>query len=84
MDAVLDVLDQASCPTTVDELLQTDEGRKVLACVHCGVRPGTSPYGDVMCDPPRRIRSMLRAGMLEKVSASIVDHSANPEEICLQ
>ncbi|MGA2325570.1 MAG: (Fe-S)-binding protein [Bryobacteraceae bacterium] len=59
-----------SCPTSLGDLFQSVEGRKVLTCIQCGACAGTCPYGDVMDYPPRRIIAMLRAGMIEKVFSS--------------
>ncbi len=58
------------CPTSLETLLSTPEGRRVLTCIQCGTCAGTCPYGDVMDYPPRRIIAMLRAGMIEKVFTS--------------
>jgi len=58
------------CPITLDNLLQTPEGHRILSCIQCGVCAGACPYGDVMDYPPRRIIAMLRAGLLEKVFTS--------------
>jgi dimethylglycine catabolism B len=69
MGAAVPVVD-SSCPTSLGDLFQSVEGRKVLTCIQCGVCAGTCPYGDVMDYPPRRIIAMLRAGMIEKVFAS--------------
>ena len=69
MGAVTSAAD-VSCPTSLGDLFQSVEGRKVLTCIQCGVCAGTCPYGDVMDYPPRRIIAMLRSGMLEKVFSS--------------
>jgi Fe-S oxidoreductase len=69
MGAVTPAVD-VSCPTSLGDLFQSVEGRKVLTCIQCGVCAGTCPYGDVMDYPPRRIIAMLRSGMLEKVFSS--------------
>ncbi len=55
---------------TLDRILESPEGRKLLTCIQCGVCAGTCPYGDVMDYPPRKMIAMLRAGQLEKVFAS--------------
>jgi Fe-S oxidoreductase len=52
---------------TIENLMQTPEGRRVMSCLQCGVCVGACPYGEVMDYPPRRIIAMLRAGMVEKV-----------------
>jgi len=64
-----------TCPSshremTLETLADFPEGREVLTCIQCGMCAGTCPYGDVMDYPPRRIISMMRAGMLEKVFSS--------------
>jgi heterodisulfide reductase subunit C len=69
MGAVTPAVD-VSGPTSLGDLFQSVEGRKVLTCIQCGVCAGTCPYGDVMDHPPRRIIAMLRSGMLEKVFSS--------------
>ena len=55
---------------TLDNLLETPDGRKLLTCIHCGLCAGTCPYGEVMDYPPRRIIGMLREGLIEEVFAS--------------
>ncbi|MBI4277538.1 MAG: (Fe-S)-binding protein [Armatimonadetes bacterium] len=70
MPDIATVSNPASAQITLDNLLDTPEGKKVLTCVQCGVCAGTCPYGDVMDYPPRRIIGMLRAGMLEQVFTS--------------
>lgn len=55
---------------SIGSLMQTEEGRRVMSCLQCGVCVGACPYGDVMDYPPRRIIAMLRAGMVEKVFLS--------------
>lgn len=55
---------------TLDNLLQTADGRKLLSCIQCGTCAGTCPYGDEMDFPPRRIIGMLREGLIEEVLAS--------------
>ncbi len=51
---------------TLEILLETPEGRRILTCIQCGICAGTCPYGEVMDYPPRRIIGLLRAGMLEE------------------
>ncbi|MHC4093328.1 MAG: (Fe-S)-binding protein, partial [Planctomycetota bacterium] len=63
-------LAESVCELTLENLLETPEGREVLSCIQCGMCVGTCPYGDVMDYPPRRIIGMLKAGMLEEVFAS--------------
>jgi len=53
--------------TTLETLLSTPEGRRILTCIQCGICCGTCPYGEHMQYPPRRIISMLRRGLIEEV-----------------
>jgi dimethylglycine catabolism B len=55
---------------TVENLLESPQGRELLSCIQCGTCAGTCPYGEVMDYPPRRIIGMLREGLLEEVFAS--------------
>ena len=55
---------------TVENLLETPEGRELLSCIQCGTCVGTCPYGEVMRFPPRRIIGMLHAGLIEEVLTS--------------
>jgi len=62
---------EADCrEITLDNLLESPEGREVLTCIQCGVCAGTCPYGEVMQYPPRRIIKMLQAGLIEEVFKS--------------
>lgn len=65
MAAATPATELASCPTTLDNLPATEEGRRILTCIQCGTSVGARPHGDVMQYPPRRIIAMLRAGMVE-------------------
>lgn len=58
-----------ACPrdTTLESLLQTSEGRRILTCMQCGMCAGTCPYGEHMDYPPRRIIALLRRGRIEEV-----------------
>ena len=53
--------------TTLETLLNTPEGRRILTCIQCGTCSGTCPYGEHMDYPPRRIINMLRRGFIEEV-----------------
>jgi len=53
--------------TTLETLLGTPEGRRILTCIQCGICCGTCPYGEHMQYPPRRIINMLRRGLIEEV-----------------
>jgi Fe-S oxidoreductase len=53
--------------TTLDSILRTPEGRRILTCIQCGMCAGTCPYGEHMDYPPRRIINMLRRGQIEEV-----------------
>jgi Fe-S oxidoreductase len=69
MGASLD-LSAEVCPTSLETLLSTPEGRRIQTCIQCGTCAGTCPYGEVMQYPPRRIIAMLRAGRIEEVFRS--------------
>ena len=56
--------------TTLETLLGTPEGRRILTCIQCGTCAGTCPYGEYMDFPPRRIINMLRRGLIEEVFKS--------------
>ena len=56
--------------TTIETLLQTPEGKRILTCIQCGTCAGTCPYGEYMEFPPRRIINMLRRGRIEEVFKS--------------
>lgn len=56
--------------TTLDNILETPEGRRLLTCIQCGTCVGTCPYGAHMQYTPRRIISLLRRGRLEEVFQS--------------
>ena len=70
MEGVAPTVERNSCEITLENLLHTPEGRRVLTCIQCGTCAGTCPYGEVMDYPPRRLIGMLRAGLLEKVYTS--------------
>ncbi len=56
--------------TTLETVLQTPEGRRILTCIQCGTCAGTCPYGEHMDFPPRRLINMLRRGFIEEVFKS--------------
>jgi len=56
--------------TTLETVLATPEGKRILTCIQCGTCAGTCPYGEYMDYPPRRIINMLRRGRLEEVFKS--------------
>jgi Fe-S oxidoreductase len=56
--------------TTLDSILATPEGKRILTCIQCGMCAGTCPYGEYMDYPPRRIIGMLRRGMIDEVFKS--------------
>lgn len=63
--------DDTSCGTiTLDNILESPEGRRILTCIQCGTCAGTCPYGEFMEYPPRRMIAMLRAGLAERVVSS--------------
>ncbi len=53
--------------TTLDNLLETPEGKTIMSCIQCGMCAGTCPYGEHMDYPPRRIINMLRRGFIDEV-----------------
>ena len=55
---------------TLDTLLQTPDGKRILTCIQCGTCAGTCPYGEYMDFPPRRIINMLRRGRIQEVFKS--------------
>jgi Fe-S oxidoreductase len=56
--------------STLETLLQTPDGKRILTCIQCGTCAGTCPYGEYMEFPPRRIINMLRRGRIEEVYKS--------------
>jgi Fe-S oxidoreductase len=63
---------QTTCPsdTTLETLLRTPEGHRILSCIQCGICAGTCPYGEDMEYPPRLVIDMLWRGLLDEVIAS--------------
>jgi Fe-S oxidoreductase len=59
-----------TCEITLENLFERPEGRRVLTCLQCGTCAATCPYGEQMEYPPRRIISMMRAGLLDQVYTS--------------
>ena len=55
---------------TLETVLQTPDGKRILTCIQCGTCAGTCPYGEHMEYPPRRIINMLRRGRIEEVFKS--------------
>jgi Fe-S oxidoreductase len=55
---------------TLETVLQTPDGKRILTCIQCGTCAGTCPYGEYMEYPPRRIINMLRRGRIEEVYKS--------------
>jgi Fe-S oxidoreductase len=56
--------------STLETLLQTPDGKRILTCIQCGTCAGACPYGEYMEFPPRRIINMLRRGRIEEVFKS--------------
>jgi heterodisulfide reductase subunit C len=54
----------------LDEVKATPGGEHINACIQCGTCTGTCPMAGAMEYPPRKIISMIRAGMRDKVLAS--------------
>jgi len=52
---------------TLDNLLNSPEGKQIMSCMQCGVCSGTCPYGENMEYPPRKIIAMLKRGFIEEV-----------------
>lgn len=52
---------------SLDRLYDSDEGQRILSCIQCGTCAGACPYGEHMLYPPRRIITMLKAGLIEDV-----------------
>ena len=59
--------DSSVCGVSVDNLFESDEGRRILSCIQCGMCVGTCPHGHKMQYPPRRIIYLLINGMIDKV-----------------
>ena len=55
---------------TLETVIGTPEGKRILSCMQCGMCAGTCPYGEHMDYPPRRIINMLRRGFIEEVFQS--------------
>lgn len=56
--------------TTLQTLLETPAGRRMMTCIQCGTCAGTCPYGDSMDFSPRLVINMLRRGFLDEVIRS--------------
>lgn len=56
--------------TTLETLLQTPAGKRMLSCIQCGTCAGTCPYGDYMDFSPRLVINMLRRGFIDEVIKS--------------
>lgn len=52
---------------SLDRLYDSAEGQRILSCIQCGTCAGACPYGEHMLYPPRRIITMLKAGLIEDV-----------------
>lgn len=63
-------VEQNQFNTTLENLMETPEGRTIMSCLQCGMCAGTCPYGEFMDYPPRRIITMMRRGLLEEVFRS--------------
>ncbi|MCE5307922.1 MAG: (Fe-S)-binding protein [Acidobacteriales bacterium] len=70
MNAATAWTEVASCPSSLENLFDTEEGRRLRTCIQCGTCAGTCPYGDTMDYPPRRMIALLRSGQIEKVFTS--------------
>jgi dimethylglycine catabolism B len=56
--------------TTLETLLQTPSGRRMMSCIQCGTCAGTCPYGEHMDFSPRMVINMLRGGFIDEVIKS--------------
>ena len=56
--------------TTLDTLLQTPAGKRMMTCIQCGTCAGTCPYGEYMDFAPRLVINMLRGGFIDEVIKS--------------
>lgn len=56
--------------TTLDTLLQTPAGKRMMTCIQCGTCAGTCPYGEYMDFSPRLVINMLRGGFIDEVIKS--------------
>ncbi|HOX03883.1 MAG TPA: (Fe-S)-binding protein [Candidatus Paceibacterota bacterium] len=72
IDATAAIFDDLRCQknTSLDNLLETPDGRRILSCIQCGTCAGTCPYGEHMDYPPRRIINMLQRGLIDEVFRS--------------
>ena len=55
--------------STLETLLQTPDGKRILTCIQCGTCAGTCPYGEHAVPAPSHYRNVAR-GQLEKVFTS--------------
>ena len=56
--------------TTLETLLETPAGKRMMTCIQCGTCAGTCPYGEHMDFAPRLVINMLRGGFLDEVIKS--------------
>ena len=61
---------ESPCEITLENLFETEEGRRIRSCIQCGTCAGTCPYGEHMAYPARLIIGLLRAGAIEEVLTS--------------
>ncbi|MDD3180378.1 MAG: (Fe-S)-binding protein [Opitutaceae bacterium] len=61
------VVDKA---TTLETLLETPAGKRMMTCIQCGTCAGTCPYGEHMDFSPRLVINMLRGGFIDEVIKS--------------
>lgn len=54
----------------VEEVAVTLGGENIWACIQCGICTGSCPVAGEMEYPPRKIISMIRAGMRDEVLSS--------------
>ncbi len=56
--------------TTLETLLETPAGKRMMSCIQCGTCAGTCPYGEYMQFVPRMVINMLRGGFIDEVIKS--------------
>ena len=55
----------------IRDITSSSEGARVLSCIQCGTCSASCPVFEVMDYPPRKIFSMIRDGMKDKVLMSV-------------
>lgn len=55
---------------SLENLLQTDEGKIISSCIQCGMCAGSCPNGKYMKYTPRKIVNLLTNGMIDEILSS--------------